>query len=156
MIYIFDTSSLIVTGHYFPERFPSFWKKFDAFVSNGNIVSVREVFNELNAQGVRPHLYDWIKSHQDKFFTPTAEETSFVNQIFVIPHFQNLVGTKERLQGRPVADPFVIAAARIKQGCAITEEVFKDNAAKIPNICQHFGIDYTNLEGFMKREEWQF
>jgi hypothetical protein len=35
-------------------------------------------------------------------------------------------------------------------------EEFKPNGAKIPNICDHFGIGCLSLEEFMEREGWQF
>ena len=63
---------------------------------------------------------------------------------------------KARLQGKPVADPFIIAAAKIKDGCVITEEALKPNAPKIPTVCQHFSINFTNVHGLMEREGWQF
>jgi hypothetical protein len=48
MKYVFDSSSLInLFWHYYPERFPTLWQKFDALVSEGEIGSVREVFNEI-------------------------------------------------------------------------------------------------------------
>jgi hypothetical protein len=55
-----------------------------------------------------------------------------------------------------VADPFVIACAKIHDGTVVTEEQFKPNAAKIPNVCQHFNIPCVDLEGFMKQQAWSF
>ena len=52
----------------------------------------------------------------------------------------------------PVADPFVIALAKVRDGCVVTEETMRPNAAKVPNVCEHFGIEYTNVEGFMNKE----
>lgn len=60
------------------------------------------------------------------------------------------------LVGDPAADPFVIARAKIIGGCVVTEEKLKPNAAQIPNVCDHFGIDCTNLEGLIEAEGWQF
>ena len=54
---------------------------------------------------------------------------------------------KARLQGKPVADPFIIACAKIKDGCVITEEALKPNAPKIPTVCQHFSIDCSGFNG---------
>lgn len=48
MVYVFDTSSFMVIGHYYPQQFPSFWNKFDQAVEIGNIISVTEVFRELD------------------------------------------------------------------------------------------------------------
>ena len=58
--------------------------------------------------------------------------------------------------GKPVADPFVIARAKISGACVVTQEKKTDNAAKIPNVCDHFGIRCINLEGFMEKESWKF
>ncbi len=60
------------------------------------------------------------------------------------------------MQGKPVADPFVIAKANAIGGCVVTQEKFRKNAAKIPNICKHFEIRFTNLEGFMEKVDWIF
>lgn len=80
----------------------------------------------------------------------------FVSQIFAVPHFQNLVKKEKRLIPTTVADPFIIAGAKVKEGCVVTEEVFQRNAAKIPNVCQYFNVDDTNVQGFMEGEEWRF
>jgi len=155
MIYVFDSSPLIVLfRHYYPKRFPSLWDNFNTLVAEQRIVSVREVLNELKAHEDR--LSDWAKSHRNLFPQPAFDELEFVAEIFNIAHFQTLIRKKERLQGNPVADPFVIAKAKILQGCVVTQEKLKENAAKIPNVCEHFGIPYIDLEEFMERENWKF
>jgi len=156
MLYVFDTSSIIVLGHFFPSRFPSFWTSLQSYVDSGLMISVREVRKELERYGNRPHMEKWIENNKSIFSIPSAEETAFVREIFTVPHFQQLVSERQRLKGSPVADPFVIAAARIRGGCVVTEETFRDNAAKIPNVCQHFEVPWTHLEGFMEREGWSF
>lgn len=156
MRYVFDTNSFIVLGHYFPERFPSFWERFDELVSNGGIASVREVRRELDHLAARQHLIDWIAGNKGIFVLPRPEEAEFVRDIFAVAHFQQLVGRKQRLKGSPVADPFVIAAAKLRHACVVTEESKKRNAARIPNVCEYFEIDCTNLQGMMEREGWRF
>lgn len=155
MIYIFDSDSLIdLFRHYYPERFPSLWMKFDALVSEQRIISVRDVFNELEKRGDR--LSEWVVSNRSIFHIPTVEEMSFITEIFKIKHFQALIRKKERLEGKPVADPFVIAKAKVGAGCVVTQERKTENAAKIPNVCEHFKIQCENLETFMKNENWTF
>jgi hypothetical protein len=156
MVYIFDTSSFRVLNHYFPQRFPSFWINFDKYVSLGQIISVREVYNELVVQGIKPHLTSWINLNKAIFLTPDGNETKFITQIFAIPHFRNLVNQKQILQGRPAADPFVVAAAKVKNAFVVTEEKMAKNAAKIPNVCEYFKIDCINMERFMENEGWEF
>jgi len=155
-VYVFDSSPLIdLFKHYYPTRFPSLWESFDALVAEQRIVSVREVRNEIEGQNDR--LSDWGKSHRELFHTPTNDELNFVADIFKVTHFQALIRQKERLQGKPVADPFVIAKAWVTEdGCVVTQETKKPNAAKIPNVCDHFGIPHLNLEKFMENEKWKF
>jgi hypothetical protein len=71
-------------------------------------------------------------------------------------HFQALIGEKQRLMGTPVADPFVIACAKIRQGTVVTEERLKPHAAKIPNVCQHVSVPCIDLETFMQKQGWSF
>ncbi|NQT83732.1 DUF4411 family protein [bacterium] len=156
MIYVFDTSSFSVSRNFFPARFPSFWRDLGDLVSQGKVVSVREVFNELERWGIKSHLREWAKANKAIFMPPTPEETLFVSKIFSVPHFQYLVAEKQRLTGAPLADPFVIASAKVRKGCVVTEEEKRPNAAKIPNVCEYFGIDCTNLEDFMGRQGWSF
>ncbi len=155
MIYVFDSSSLIdLFRYYYPNRFPSLWEIFAQAVDAKNIISVREVFNEVSSRDDRLAL--WAKGNRDFFQSPEPEELNFIAQIFSVEHFQSLVRKQERLQGLPVADPFVIAKARVINGCVVTEESNKPNASKIPNVCQYFGIDCLSLEGFMDKENWTF
>lgn len=91
------------------------------------------------------------------FAKPENDELLVVQQILAIPHFQTLIGIKAILKGTPVADPFVVAAAKIKRpAIVVTQEALKPNAAKIPNVCQHFGVPCVDLETFMAQQGWTF
>lgn len=156
-VYVFDSGPLIdLFRHYYRTRFPSLWESFDAMVIEGRITSTREVFNELEGRG--DNLATWCKENrQQVFLTPSTQEQEFVRKLFEVRHFQEMIRRKARLQGGPVADPFVIARAKcLENGCVVTTEKHSPNAAKIPNVCEHFGIDCTNLEEFMEREKWRF
>jgi hypothetical protein len=118
---------------------------------------VREVSKELaNHSYMQPWLADWLDLHKSMFRIPTPEEMIFVGEIFKVKTFQALVGEKQRLRGSPVADPFVIASAKVLDGIVVTQEVKKDGGAKIPNVCDHFEIRWTNLEGFLAENKWEF
>jgi hypothetical protein len=158
-MYVFDTSSFIVLfTHFYWGRFPSLWQKFDSLISDGKIVSVREVYNEITSYYAKTRLVQWVKDHRELFAEPSIEELLFVREIFAVKHFQSMIRKKEILNGKPVADPFVIAKAKVGSGLIVTQEEFKENAATIPNVCSHFGVkpDPTDLEGFMEREGWTF
>lgn len=90
MLYVFDTSSFIIMGHYFPLSFPTFWQNINDSVAKDELISVREVYNELNGQCSRAHLEAWVQDNKKIFKTPNADETAFVAAIFAVPHFQQL------------------------------------------------------------------
>lgn len=156
MIYVMDSGPLIVMfRHYYPDRFPTLWERFDEMRNDERLVSTREVSNEVNGQEDR--LSTWAMANRPFFHTPTDDELEFVAQIFAVPHFQALIRRQARLQGRPVADPFVIAKARhCDDGCVVSTELYRQNAAKIPNVCEHFDVPHMDLETFMETENWTF
>ena len=156
MIYVFDTSSLSKLKHFYPAVFKSIWTGLDSLVQSGVLISTREVSNEIERGDVDRHTNQWLKDRKEIFTTPTADELRFVAEIFKVAHFQSLIGEKQRLQGTPVADPFVIACAKLRKGTVVTEEREKQNAAKIPNVCQHFGVPCIDLETFMQQQGWSF
>lgn len=165
MTYVFDTSSIRSLQHFYPRIFKSIWDGLDELVAQSLLVSTREVFNELERQAVSAEVLQWAKDHKSIFSTPTNAELQFVASIFQVRHFQSLIGVQQRLKGTPVADPFVIACAKIKQGTVVTEEGWlrpsdtlqpKPNAAKIPNVCAHFKVPCVDLERFMQQQSWTF
>lgn len=165
MIHVFDTSSLRSLQHFYPRVFKSIWDGLNKLVEQGELISTREVLKELEGQAVSEEVLNWAKLNKSLFTTPTAPELQFVAEIFKIKHFQGLIGAQQRLKGTPVADPFVIACARVHGGTVVTEEgwqrggkplVLKPNAAKIPNVCAHFKIPCIDLEEFMHQQGWKF
>jgi len=156
MIYVFDTGAFIVFKNFYPSTFPTLWGRLDALAGSGTVISVREVFNELHNYNDADFIQDWAKQHKALFAKPSNAELLIVQQILAIPHFQTLVGNKAILKGTPVADPFVVAAAKTKSATVVTQEGLKPNAAKIPNVCQHFGVPCMNLETFMAQQGWTF
>lgn len=165
MSYVFDTSSIRSLQHFYPRVFKSIWDGLDDLVARQELLSTREVFNELERQAVSEEVLKWVRANKALFTTPTGPELQFVAEIFRIKHFQGLIGAQQRLKGTPVADPFVIACARINGATVVTEEgwqrggkplMLKPNAAKIPNVCAHFKIPCIDLEEFMHQQGWAF
>ncbi|MGV8959809.1 MAG: PIN domain-containing protein [Stenotrophomonas sp.] len=156
MIYVFDTGSFSKLKHYFPGVFATLWSGLDHMVNGGTLVSTKEVRRELQNGSPNQHVDAWIKANGQIFTTPNAEELQIVASILSVSHFQSIIGEQQRLKGMPVADPFVIAAAKARGGTVVTEEISKPNSAKMPNVCNHFGVACTNLEGFMALLGWTF
>jgi hypothetical protein len=156
VIYVFDSSPLsVLFRNYYRSRFPTLWGKFDSLVNEGKLLSTREVLNEINGSPIAA-LRDWAKDHGEIFATPTPEEGAFVAKIFAVRHFQQNIEQKKLYKGGYNADAFVVARAAVIQGTVVTLEEHKRDAAKIPNICEYFGILCMSLETFMESESWEF
>lgn len=156
MTYVFDNSPLsVLFKNYYRRRFPSLWEKFDVLVEDGDIVSTREVLREIE-DGATDSLREWAAENGDIFTIPNAEEGAFVARIYAVPHFQQNIERQKMLKGGRNADPFVIAKAAVNGMTVVTMEQLRDNAVKIPNICQHFGVPWMSLEAFMEAEGWEF
>ena len=157
MRYVFDNNALIsIFRHYYFGRFPSFWEKFDYLVSSREIVSVREVRRELEEIDIWESIKTWALKYPSFFSKPTIEELQFVTRIYSVKHFQQNIEKKKLYAGKPIADPFIIAKAAVNNAFVVTQEKLKENASKIPNICQHFQIQCIDLEGFLIKENWSF
>lgn len=157
MVYVFDAGPFITLFTYFyASRFPSLWERFNTVIASRRVLSTREVANEIMSFHGKTRLTQWVSEQRDLFDSPSQMEIRYVEEIFRQPHFRQLIDRRKMLEGRPVADPFVIAKARTIGGIVVTTEKYKPNAAQIPNICEHFGIGCIGLEGFMEREGWCF
>lgn len=156
MIYFVDTNCFRILEGYYPSRFPSFWSRFNEAAEDGQIASVEEVRKELELGNTAQHIEDWIQSHKEFFRMPDENVLEVLPLIFSKRHFQSLVGPRQILAGQPVADPFLIAAAKAANGCVVTEERHKPNSAKIPTVCDYFQVKCTNLEGMLDELGWEF
>lgn len=157
MKYIFDTNTLSnIFNHYYFDRFPSFWEKFNNLIQEGELLSVREARKEIEEKAWGDVLLNWVKVNNIFFHEPSVDELKFITQIYNVKHFQQNLENKKMLKGGAFADPFLIAKAYMLRGTVITEEKFKKNAAKIPNICEHFNINCIDFEGFLIEKDWKF
>ena len=154
--YVFDTGPFIALKHFYPATFPSLWAKIDRLADDGTLRSVLEGFNELQRSNDSDVISEWAKQHKAIFARPDDQEMMVLQRIFAVPHFQALVSKQAMLTGKAVADPFVIAAAKVSGGTVVTLERLKPNAAKIPNVCAHFGVPCIDLETFMAQQQWTF
>ena len=101
MSYVLDNSSLIVLfNHFYPDRFPTLWEKFDKLMLDNKILLVREIYNEISRYHSKENrLVQWAKDNRELFLQPSDEEMEFIRQIFSVNHFQSLVERKKILTG---------------------------------------------------------
>lgn len=154
--YVLDTNAIEVFANYYPDQFPSFWDNVDDLIRADRLTSVRQVKQELEVRSDSDHIDEWVDRHEKLFPTPSEDEMEKAREILSVPHFQQLISKKDRLRPKPAADPWIIARAAAIDGCVVTEEAHKPHSAKIPNVCDHFGVDWCNVEDMLRQEGWRF
>ncbi len=97
-----------------------------------------------------------MDNRNDVFLTPALAETTIVERILSHSKFKGLLDAKALLRGPYFADPFIIALAKVKNACVVTQETKKDHGIAIPNVCEEFKVKCTNLEGFMVMENMEY
>ncbi|MCJ7553866.1 MAG: DUF4411 family protein [Ignavibacteriaceae bacterium] len=152
MKYVFDTGPFIDSRYYFPDIFKSYWNELNKMAEQRDIISVKEVYNELlNGSDI---ISDWAKQNKDIFEIPNPDEFQVVTEI--LSKHKELVRNANFSGGSPVADPFVIAKAQVNDLIVVTLEIYKEHAHKIPNICQEYDLKYMSFQEFMINEKWAF
>lgn len=157
MIYVFDTSPIsVLFKHYYRDRFPTLWQRFEALAHAGRALSVREVRLELLDGTESQRVKKWVARFPEFFTTPTTSEALFLKRIYNVRHFQQNIERRKLLEGGKNADSFVIAKANAVSGTVVTLEKRTQTGAKIPDICDYFGIPCVSLEQFMEAVQWRF
>jgi|SRR5690606_21856294 len=150
--YVFDTGPFIDLKHYPHDVFATLWGHFDRLIQNGHVISSTEVLRELQAYD--DGMARWAKANGRIFVKPSLDEQAEVKMI--LKKHPELIRNEAILLGKPQADPFVIAQAKI-HGCPLVHnEKFKPHAHRIPNVCKDFGVTEISLFEFFKREGWRF
>src|ERR1700704_4609637 len=111
MSYVFDNSPLsVLFKNFYRNRFLSLWRRFDVLVADGQIVSTREAYREIEG-GPTESLRAWAVENRHLSATPTAVEGACVTRIYAVSHFPQNIEQQKILKGGRNADPFVIAKA---------------------------------------------
>ena len=155
-IVLFDTNVFITLGYYYQKRFPTIWGRMDALADGGELISVREVRRELDLLCSSDHVNKWIERYRHIFLIASNEECKIVANIFRSDQYRGLVRRKNILRGSPVADPFLIAAAKTRNGIVVTQESAESNGARIPAVCSELSIQCINLESFLEQQGLEF
>ena len=153
-MYIADTGFFYALRHMYIANFPSLWARLDALVAGGELLSVREVKNELEWHAPSEAIAQWAKHNRHIFASPSEAELQTVSEILAQPQFTGLIRLENLVKGRPVADPFVVAAAVHRKGSiVITEESLVKGGARVPAVCRAYKVLCDSFEGFLKREK---
>ena len=153
MKYIVDTNVFrTLFRYYYKDITPELFNNLDSMINDGKILSVKEVYHELENQHKKDSDFmNAIKAYKNIFQEPTnEEEIETLKQIYHKRNYQNNISEKNLLNGNPVTDAFLVAKAKCENGILVTAEKFSPNAARIPNICEEFKIKYISFEEFLK------
>lgn len=155
MTYCLDSSSLIdaSTRNYPIDRFPTFWRNLDKLIADGRAASPDEVLREIEKKD--DALHGWCKTKNGLFIPLEEDVQAAVSEI--LAEFPRLVDDRP---SKGQADPFVIAVARKRGLIVVTQEDRNrgknSKKAKIPDVCDHFGVAHIRLLELIRRENWTF
>jgi len=153
MKYIIDTNVFrTFFRYYYKEITPELFEKLDKMIREGNLISVKEVYRELeNQHKTDSDFMKEIKEYKSIFQEPTSEEEiKVLEEIYSNRNFQNNIREKNMINGFPVADAFLVAKAKVEKGIVVTAENYSPNAARIPNICEKVNVEYISFKEFLE------
>lgn len=148
MKYIVDTNVFIpILNYYYEDIFISFWEKFNELVKENIIISVRDVYKELE----NSKNFNILKKFEDIFLEPNNDEIDMIREMLNNPNFIKSKDKDKIINGKPYADLYIIAKAKKENCIIVTDETFIENAPKIPTICKYYNIECINMHDFIKR-----
>ena len=130
--------------------FQNIWETLEEGIENESIVSVDEVYRELEKweDAKNSEMWEWIKNNKKAFQATTNEEGEIVAEIYKYPKFREGIKERSMRTGSPEADAFLVAKAKTMNGILVTQEKYKNNSSKLPNICEKFDVPYVNRDNF--------
>ncbi len=104
-------------------------------------------------------LYDWAKLIPDLFVRHDTAIQGVVSDILAHPEHSKLLYSKHATS-LVVADPFVIAVAKVHACSVVSNEIFmftpSPNKTKIPNVCADMEIEHLSVLEFIKEQGWSY
>lgn len=157
MIFFIDSNVFIESkkNYYAPDICPAFWQWLSEECSaNSNIRSIKNVLDELKAGD--DDLPEWVQEKLPRdFFMPTSTDADILNER---RGMQDVLERREDLKSAKVrnflakADLWLIAAAKVKGGCVVTNERANSGqgSIKIPSVARDFGVKCCTMADVMR------
>jgi hypothetical protein len=126
-----DTCSFTELRRTYPRpHFDAVWKLVERVADEGRILSVDDVFLELNAQD--DEVADWARTRRGLFLPLTDDVQRKAREI--LASHPTLIDVKKKKSG---ADPFLIALALLRGAAVVTQERKSGGppTVKIPDVC---------------------
>ncbi|HUU87943.1 MAG TPA: DUF4411 family protein [Candidatus Glassbacteria bacterium] len=154
-MYLFDTNIFYSLSVFYPENFPSVWEDINSLATNGNLISVREVYREVLKNCPEEHIEFWVIRNKKLFVIPDENELKYLLTLMKSEENRNLIKLNNITKGLPVADPFIITVAKHRNAIVVTQEG-RNPGARIPYICSKQNIEYLSLRGFFNKENIKY
>lgn len=165
MAYILDTNTFITAKnqYYAYDIVPSFWTCLLQEFQKSNVKTIDAVESEIMqghddlASWFQENVMDGISGSGERYILPSKENQSVVNCYRTVA---DLVKTNPQYQEGhknsflSVADPWLIAAAKVGEHTVVTLEVLpaaNTKKVKIPDICLQMGVPFLNLFEMMRK-----
>ena len=147
--YCLDSNAFIEpwTRRYPIDLFPDYWESLEEMGDSGIVLATEEVLKEL--EKIDDGLKVWAKARPVIF--RALDEPTQENVLTVLAEYPRLIDSKKN---RSMADPFVVAQAMTSESIVVTEEIAApgSKSPKIPDVCNHFGIECVDVLTFMRNE----
>lgn len=152
MIYVVDNNIFSTAFRNFAmDVFPDIWMPWSNCMKEGKIISIDEVYCEMEIiWGNKYEIGLWLKEHKKFFLKPTNEEGFYIREIFRNKKFREGIKERSLRNGTPEADAMIVSKAKVVNGIVVTAEGEKENAEKIPNIATSLGVPYMNRDNFYR------
>ena len=162
-LFCLDTSVYIQAyRNYYPfDLAPGFWEALKRAAQEGKICSPITVYDEIT-EGSQDPLAEWAKTLKDVLFQNPDERVveeyqkivNFVGEQYHDEHYIREFLSK--------ADPWVVAHALAHGLTVVTMESLKNEQRnphsgqivgkiKIPNVCRHFKVSWTNTFDLLRQ-----
>ncbi len=152
-VFCIDSCALIEAWHRYPiTHFDDLWAGLESLIEQQRLIAPDEVSAELKVGD--DDLFEWAK-RQAGLFVPVddAQQRTMSELASRFPSFVNQPAR------RNLADPWVIALARCRKAAVVTEESGRrtgPGVPRIPEVCRHYGLQFTRFIGIIKMEGWNF
>jgi hypothetical protein len=161
MDYLLDTNIFIEAKrrYYGMDICPGFWDWLDHAHSRGIVASVTSVCDELREGN--DELAKWAKDRTGAGWFLSIDDVA-TQQYFaeIVRYVQSLPYTQAALdEFLRVADPWLIAKARVMDATVVTHETYDPNARRkipIPNICRNFGLSCLDTFDLLRADTVSF
>lgn len=153
-IFAIDTNVFVeaAKGPYGFDIAPGFWDWLDQQAANGVIQSCRTVFDEICVG--KDEIAAWVRDRSSKSLFDQPNQ--LVQAAFgpIAAHVAQTYPQQHSQVFLSGADAWVIARARVLGATVVTLEGLvpaNSQKPKIPNVCQQFGVPWTNTYGMLRQ-----